>query len=381
MDRIRAGVIGLGFIGEAHIEALRRLGNVDIVAIVDPTDPEGTARKHHIAKGYATHQELIDQEKPDIVHICTPNHTHFEIAEYALTRDVHVLCEKPMTATLEEAEKMVELARSKKLVAAVNYHNRFYPMVRHMKEMIRAGEIGRLFSIHGGYLQDWLLYDTDYNWRLVSSQSGRTRAISDIGSHWMDIAEYITGLKIIEVFADFSIFHKTRKKPEGPVLTFSKADKEMEYTEIPIDTEDFASIILRFENGVVGNATISQTVAGKKNKISFFVSGSEKSLEWDLTDLSNIIVGYRNEPNQVVTKDKMLIHPEAAKLVSSPGGHAEGFPDAFKQCFRQVYHSVTNPNDPVEYATFEDGYHQMLLAEKLYDSARNGVWVKVQPSR
>lgn len=378
MRKLRTGIIGIGFVGAVHIEALNRLGYVDIVAIVDEYDVENKAQKFHIPKGYTNYKEMIDLEKPDIIHICTPNHTHFEIAEYALCRNIHVVCEKPMTATLDEAAILVNLAKDRKLIHAVNYHNRFYAMTHHMKETIKDGSMGKIMSIHGCYLQDWLLYPTDYNWRLIASQSGKTRAVSDIGSHWLDLVQYVSGLKIVEVFAEFSTFHKTRKKPKEVLETFSKDHlTDQSYTDIPIDTEDFASIILRFENGAIGNVTISQAFSGKKNTLSLLISGSRHSLEWHLEDPSNIVIGNRDQANQVVTKDIELIHPNSRKLVSYPSGHTEGFCDAFKHCFNQIYQSILDPSVPIEYATFEDGYNEMYLAEKLFESSQKGSWVKI----
>ncbi|PKM52661.1 MAG: dehydrogenase [Firmicutes bacterium HGW-Firmicutes-7] len=377
MKQIKAAIIGIGFVGAVHIEALRRLGYVEIIALVDEYDAEKKAEKYNIPSAFSSYKEMINISKPDIIHICTPNHTHFEIAAYALNRNIHVLCEKPMTTTLEEAKALVSLAKEKKLIHAVNYHNRFYPMAHHMKETIKDGTIGKIFSIHGGYLQDWLLYPTDFNWRLVSSQSGKTRVVSDIGAHWMDLAEYVSGLKIVEVFAEFTTFHKSRKKPVENVTTFSKSEDTTEYEEVPIDTEDFASILLRFENGAVGSATISQAFAGKKNKLSLLIAGSTMSLELDSDDLSNVIIGHRDQPNQVLTKDLALIHTNSKKLVSYPSGHTEGFADAFKHCFNQVYQSIIDSEATIEYATFEDGYHEMLLAEKLFESAKKGCWIKL----
>ncbi|MDF2593668.1 MAG: oxidoreductase domain protein [Clostridia bacterium] len=378
MKKIKAGVIGAGFIGVAHVEALRRLGNVEVVALASQDDLTLKAAELNIANSFFDYKQMLDSLALDIIHICTPNDSHYEIAMYAMERGVHVLCEKPMTTTILEAEKLVETAKKKNLVNAVNFHNRFYPITHHMRQIIKEGQLGIIFSIHGGYVQDWLQFETDFNWRLISSVSGKTRAVADIGSHWLDLVEYVTGLKVIEVFAEFSTFYKTRKRPLKSINTFSKADDtSSEYENVKIDTEDLACMLLRFDNGAIGNTTISQMFAGEKNKISIFIGGSEMSAQWDSNDLNNLKLGRRNDPNLIVTKDPMLLHPESKLLSSYPGGHLEGFPDAFKQIFKQVYASIEDPILRKDYATFEDGLRQMILCDKIYESAQTGQWVKI----
>lgn len=378
MKKFKAGVIGIGFIGVAHIEALRRLGSVEVVALANETDAVQKAAHLNVPHGFTDYREMIDTMDLDMVHICTPNHTHYEIAVYAMERGIHVLCEKPMTTTIEEGEKLVQLAREKNLVHAVNYHNRFYPITHQLRQMAKAGEFGEIFSIHGGYVQDWLLFDTDFNWRLISSKGGKTRAVADIGSHWLDLIEYVTGLKIVEVFAEFSTFYNTRKRSIQPIETFSNTQQANEaYEDIKIDTEDFACILLKFDNGAVGNTTISQMFAGEKNRISVFIGGSKMSAEWDSNNISNLVLGRRNKPNLILTKDPGLLHPLSAQLASYPGGHVEGFPDAIKQTFKQIYASIDHPSMEIDYATFEDGLRQILLCERIYESAQTGRWVKI----
>lgn len=378
MRKFKAGIIGIGFVGVAHIEALRRLGNVEVVALADEADPVQKAANLNVPHGFSDYKEMLDTMSLDMVHICTPNHTHYQIAMAAMDRGIHVLCEKPMTTTIAEAEKLVQTAKEKGLVNAVNFHNRFYPITHHIRQIVKEGRLGDIFSIHGGYVQDWLLYNTDFNWRLISSQAGKTRAVADIGSHWLDLVEYMTGLKVVQVFAEFGIFHKTRKRSVKPLETFSKSQFPQEaYDDIEIDTEDFACLMLRFDNGAIGNATISQMLAGKKNKITVFIGGSKMSSEWDSDDINNLILGRRNEPNLVVTKDPGMLHPLSASLAGYPGGHAEGFPDTFKQAFKQIYASIGNPAAKTDFATFEDGLRQMLVCEKIYESAKTGKWIKI----
>jgi predicted dehydrogenase len=345
MKQYRAGIIGSGFVGVAHAEALRRLGFVDVIAMADNCNSEEKAAIMHIPNHYCDYRVMIDEMKLDVVHICTPNNTHKEMALYAFENGVHVVCEKPLCCTLDDAHIMYEAAEKSGLVHAVNFNNRFYPMTREMKQMVRKNDLGEIFTIHGGYIQDWLLYDTDYNWRLHSSESGKTRVAADLGSHWMDLVQFITGLEIVEVFAEFKTAYTTRKKPSKPVEAFSKETfKPEDYQSFLIDTEDAAVVLLRFNNGAIGSMIVSQIFAGKKNKLNVLIAGSKKSLEWDLDNLENIIIGSKDRANDILTKDMSLVNKEAAGLISYPAGHAEGYPDAFKQCFKQVYNYIADRN-------------------------------------
>ncbi|MDR7869292.1 MAG: Gfo/Idh/MocA family oxidoreductase [Tissierellaceae bacterium] len=378
MKNFRTGVIGTGFIGVAHVEALRRLGFVDVVAIAAPNSAKEKAEAMGISHYFTDYREMIDTMALDVVHICTPNNTHYEMAIYALQQGVNVVCEKPLSCTVEEAKEMLEVANKNDLVHAVNFHNRFYPMTYEIKEMIKTGTIGNIFTIHGGYIQDWLLYDTDYNWRLQSKESGKTRAVSDIGSHWMDLVQFVTGTKIIEVFAEFKTVHPVRKMPMKPVEAFAKTKfREEDYKDFNIDTEDFAAILLRFSNGAVGSVVVSQVFAGKKNKMNLFIAGSKKSVEWDADDHSNLIIGNREKANEVLTKDPSIVSNTTRGIISYPGGHSEGFPDAFKQNFRQIYNYISDRSKPKEFANFEDGLYQMIVNQSIYESAKLGKWIKI----
>ena len=377
MKTYKAGVIGTGFIGVAHVEALRRLGNIEVVAITDTQDHKIKAEMMNIPNSFADYKEMMDTLELDMIHICTPNNTHHEIAMYAMKKGINVVCEKPMTKTADEAKEMCEYAKEHNIVNAVNFHNRFNPMIHQIKRMASGGELGEIISVHGGYVQDWLLLETDFNWRINSKESGQTRAVADIGSHWIDTVEYVTQLKVTEIFAEFLTYHKKRKKFLKPVETFSKAQEDAEYEEVPIDTEDIAVVMLRFDNGAIGNAFISQMFSGRKNKISIFIGGSKQSAEWDSERLNEMIIGERDNFNKIFDKDPAILSPETQKIVDYPGGHVEGFPDTFKQCFRQVYSSIADKGKDYDFATFEDGYRQMILEEKIFESANSGKWVKV----
>lgn len=378
MRKFRTGVVGTGFVGIAHIEALRRLGNVDVVAIADSNGAKEKAEALGIERYFSSYKEMIDCCGLDAVHICTPNNTHCEMVLYAFDHGVNVICEKPLSLTVEEAQLMLASSREKNLVGAVNYHNRFYPMTHHMRQMIAKGSIGDVVSVHGGYLQDWLMYDTDFNWRLLTEESGKTRAVGDIGSHWLDLGQYVTGMRITEVFAEFKTVHPVRKMPAKPIETFTVTKLTPgDYRDIMMSTEDLAVILCRFENGAIGSAFISQVHAGKKNRITMNVAGLKKSLEWNFERGEELIVGYREKANEVMIKSKDLVEPLTGTLISYPAGHTEGFPDAFKHAFSQIYSYIGDRNKPADFARFEDGLYEMKLCDCIYESAHSGKWVKV----
>lgn len=375
MKQYRVGVVGSGFIGSVHVEAVRRLGFGEVVALTETNDAKGKAEALFIPNHFVDYKEMIDTMNLDMIHICTPNHTHHEISTYALKHGVNVICEKPMCRTLEEGQDMVRVAKETGLINAVNFHNRFYPATYEMKQKIRSGEVGDVWAIHGEYLQDWLFHDTDYNWRIDPKFSGSTRAVADIGSHWIDLAETTTGMKVKAVFADFATFIPVRKKAAA-TNAFSN-EKFDNYEEVKIESEDHAHILLRFENGMIGNAVISQIVAGRKNRITVNIDGSKESLYWTTDDLNNLWIGHRDSSNETLTKDPALMTKATAAQISYPGGHAEGFPDAFKNNFRAIYKSIDNKNAPIEYATFEDGLREMIICEKIFESAKTGKWVSL----
>lgn len=379
MKEYKVAVIGAGFIGAVHVETIRRLGNVKVVALCDAIGADQKAEQFHIDKSYTDYKKIMDELKLDAIHICTPNNTHYDIAKYAIEKGINFICEKPFTTTVEQAEELVSLAMEKKVVGAVNFHNRLYPISNEMHQIIKNKEAGDIFSVYGGYVQDWLLYETDYSWRLEKGQCGKTRAIADIGSHWMDLVEFVTGEKIIKVCAKFKTVYSTRKKPMKKVETFQNVSA-MEYENITIDTEDEAVMMFEMENGAIGSGIVSMVYAGKKNTIMLNIACSKKALEWTSEELNDLWVGYREKANEKLTKDASFLHRETTKLVSYPSGHIEGFADAFKNVFRQFYDSFEG-YEKGEFARLEDGLREMILCEAVYDSAMSNSWVEVGGSK
>jgi len=384
MDKIKAGVIGTGFIGPVHIEALRRLGFVEVAALADINREaaEAKASQLGVEKAYGDYRELIADSKIETVHICAPNCLHYEMARAAIKAGKHVICDKPLALDSREGEELVMLGKKAGVVCAVNFNVRFYPLVREIRDMIAKGELGTIFTVNGSYEQDWLQKKTDYSWRLEPEQSGDSRAIADIGSHWLDSAEYMTGLKIKRVCADFATFFPTRKKPLKPVETYSgKVLMPQDYEDVPVKTEDYASVLLRFSGGVPGSLTVNQAAAGRKNRIFYEIYGSRAGVCFDSERPNELWIGRRDGNNELMIKDPSLVGRYAADIISYPGGHNEGFPDTFKQSFKSIYTYILNggsqKNLPVEFATFEDGLRELKLCESIVSSARQGKWLEV----
>jgi len=385
MKKIKTAVIGSGFMGAAHVEALRRTPGVDIVAIA--SDDEKRARE--LAGSFGIVNVLVDWKNlltlPDLqtVHNCTPNNLHFKINKAFLEAGIHVVSEKPLTLNSRDSEKLVYLAEKKKLVTAINFNYRFYPLIQHARQMMKKNELGDLYLAHGNYLQDWLYYDTDYNWRLETNVSGNSRAIADIGSHWCDLIQFITGQKIIRVFADLTTIHKTRKKPSGEIETFKgkEMESDSDAVETPINTEDIGIVMVKFSGGSKGIFTVSQVSAGRKNHFSFEIDGSKKSIAWNQEEPNKLWVGYREKPNEIVIKDPSLLHPEARSYAHYPGGHPEGYPDGPKNMFMRFYDFIRTGKDPLkdelEFPTFKDGWIENRIVDAVLKSNKDQKWVEV----
>ena len=376
MKTYRAAIAGAGFMAGAHAEALRRIEGVELVAVVGL--PGETAAMTSLCPGavYTSLEEMLERETVDVLHICTPNHTHRAIAEAAMERGLHILCEKPLATAVDDAGAMVACAQRYGVQHAVNFHNRFYPMLRELRERVREGAMGELIAVHGSYLQDWLLQKSDYNWRLHSRYAGRTRAVADIGSHWMDAVTFITGRRVTEVFADLRTYHETRCAPSR---SSAAPGSGVVWEEIPIDTEDHAHILLRFEGGLVGSLTVSQMFAGIKNSMAISMAGSERSAIWDSERPGVLTIGSRSGCNELLQKNTPCLHDSANSLSRYPAGHVEGFPDAVMQMVRSFYASLNGEEPAPAYATFHDGLYAALLCDRIFESAQSGRWVQVEP--
>ena len=385
MERLKVGVIGSGFMGAAHIEALRRIPGIEIVAIssIDMPRAEELADHFAIPDVYDDWHAFLDRNDLTAVHNTTPNNLHYSINKAFIEKGVHVLSEKPLTMTSEESAELLELAAEKGVVTGINFNYRFYPIIQHARGMVQRGEIGDVFIVHGHYIQDWLLYDTDYNWRIEPEVSGASRCVADIGSHWCDLTQFITGLKIKSVCADLFIFHKTRKKPRQEFESFKglEADQPAEYDEVPITTEDGGNIMIQFENGARGVFTVSQISAGRKNHEWFEIDGSQAALSWCQEDPNQLWIGHRGQPNELLIKDPSLLDAEARTYAHYPGGHPEGYPDGPKNLFRNFYRYIRmgkKPGqDPPDFPTFVEGDLEVRIVEAILKSHKKRAWVDI----
>lgn len=385
MNRLKAAVIGTGFIGPAHIEALERIGGVDVLAVAsaERDRAEAIADSYSIPRVYDDWRKAVTDPDIQVIHNCTPNNLHFQVNKAAIVAGKHIISEKPLTTKSRESAELVKLAKSKRVVNAIDFNYRFYPIIRQAREMVDRGELGRLYLVHGHYLQDWLFYETDWNWRLDAKAGGASRAVADIGSHWCDLTQFVTGLRVESVFAELVTVHKRRNKPAQAVGTFKgKETKKSRRTEsVPVRTEDAGVVILKFANGTRGVFTVSQVSAGRKNYQSFEIDGSSKSLAWNQEEPNQLWIGHRDKPNEVLLKDPSLMSSRARKYAHYPGGHPEGYPDGLKNFFADVYDFIRRGRDPVrdrpDFPTFEDGHFEMKLVEAVLKSNREKKWARV----
>jgi predicted dehydrogenase len=378
MSKLKTAVIGTGFVGRVHVEGVRRLGDVELSAIADQSDElaHQFARQLGVDRSYGDYRRLLDDPEIRAVHICVPNSLHFEIAKAAMEAGKAVLCEKPLAASVSEAEAMVELAGRNKVVHATSYNLRYYPLVQHMRRLVATGEVGDILAVQGTYSQDWLFYETDYNWRLEPEAGGKSRAMADIGSHWCDMVEYVTGCRITGLCAELQTFHPTRKKPKRPIETYAgKLLQPEDYVDVPIQTEDFGAILLRLGERARGALTINQVAAGRKNRLLIEIYGTRRGLAWDGENPNELWIGRRDGNNEFVVKDPSLLEAQARAYADLPGGHAEGYGDTFKQLFRRFYAAVRNSGDSADIPTFEAGLRQLRLVDAVLDSSAKKSWV------
>ncbi len=384
MTKIKTGIIGLGLIGTIHIDALRRIGFVDLVAVADVNYEmaKNKADRYSIKKSYADLDELIADPEIQVVHNCTPNHMHLSINEKIIKAGKHVLSEKPLARSAAESAQMLDLLKQfPDTIAGVNFNYRMNPLVQDMKNKIAAGELGKIYLVHGSYLQDWLLYETDYNWRVEPEFSGISRCVSDIGVHWIDTAQTVVGSKIVEVCADVVTIIPVRKKPITQVEAFS-INTQIEYEEKIITSEDYAGVLVKFENGITGVFHCSQISAGRKCFLNIEVDGSKSSLYWNQEAADWMWKGNRDANNEQVMRNPNLLSPEARKYTYLPAGHPEGWYDAFKNNFTAFYTFIADEKkqgrDSCDFATFEDGHYIMRITEAIIKSGKERRWVKVE---
>jgi len=378
-NNITVAVAGAGFIGPVHVEGLRRLG-VKVKGLLgkDLEESKAACAQIGLAHPYASFEEVLADDEIQAVHLAVPNVLHYPMVKQALAAGKHVMCEKPLAMTSAQSAELVALARKSDVVAGVNYNLRFYPMNLEVRDRLATGD-KRIFSIVGSYQQDWLLYDTDYNWRVLADQGGTLRAVSDIGTHWLDLVHFITGLEAEAILADLTTVHPTRKRPVGEVRSFTDDGADQETETIDVTTDDCASILFKFKGGARGQLFVTQVSAGHKNRLVYDIATQDAAYEWNSERPNELTIGKRGEPNQTLLKDPGIMTGSAARYINYPGGHNEGFPDTFKQCFRSFYDAVLGktPAGGPHFASFEDGHRELILCDAILKSHAEQAWVRL----
>jgi len=384
MNRIRTAVIGTGFMGRTHLEALRRVENVDVVEIAATSldKARAAAAGYNVINATDDWRDVIADPSIEAVHITTPNASHFPIAKAAFEAGKHVLCEKPLALSVTEAQTLVDLQAAKKLRGAVNHNLRYYPMVQQMRELREAGQFGDILVVQGTYSQDWMLFQSDWNWRADPVVSGASRVMADIGSHFFDMAEHVTALKVTAVCSDWQTFWPIRMQPRSGGESFSgKLGTLGETVQTPVTTEDFGATIFRMaKNGIErarGAMTASQVSAGRKNGLVLEIYGTKSGASWRQEAPDELWLGHRNDPNQLLLKDPALLSEKARAFADYPGGHGEGYPDTHKQLFRRFYASIADPSLAPDYPEMADGLRQLKILEAEMASHKSHAWVDV----
>jgi predicted dehydrogenase len=377
-------LVGAGFVGPHHLDSVRRLGFADVVAVAGSNLSSAKAKADalHIPKAYGSYQELLDDPEVHVVHNATPNYLHYEVNAAAIAKGKHIVSDKPLAMTAADGKKLLDLATKAGVVHAVTFNYRGNPLVQHARHAIARGDIGTPRFLHGHYLQDWLIKDTDYSWRLEPDKGGASSALGDIGSHWCDLAQHVSGLRITHVLGDISTMIPKRKKPTGSREAFA-ADSGGATTTVDITVEDLASVLLRFDNGAKGAFSVGQVCAGHKNDVILEVCGATASMQWRQEHQNELWIGHRDGPNQILQKDPSLIDPAVRHYAHLPGGHQESWADAFCNLMRDIYGFIAEgkpasaPHPPA-FATFEDGYRANCIIEAILESAKAGSsWTKV----
>lgn len=374
---IRTAIVGAGMMGRTHTEALRRIPGVEVIALADSNkaQAEQTCDELFIPGCYEDYREMLAKESPDTVHVCTPNFAHYEVCKAAIMAGVNVYCEKPLANTSSETAELCALAQAYNLLCAVNFNYRHNAIVQEMRERIVAKDWGRTFLIHGTYIQDWMMYDSDYNWRCVPQLGGKSRTVADIGSHWFDTVQFITGQKIVRVFAKLMTVLPQRKKFITQANTFQKQSGDS-YELVDIDTEDAAFILVQLKDGTMGSLVLSQVSAGYKNGLTVSVDGSRYSMTWNQETPDRLYLGSRENGVTYVQAEAAALHGAAQRYATLPPGHVVGWNDALRNAIQSFYEELrAEPNN--RFARFADGDRVVRIVEACLVSNEREQWVDI----
>ena len=378
------GLIGPGFVAAHHIDAVRRLGDVDVVAIAGSSQEsaERKAREYKVERAYGDFHALISDPDVQVLHNTTPNYLHLPVIMAALAAGKHVISDKPLAMNPEEGRKLRDAAIAAGVAHVVTFNYRGNPLVQQARSMVASGETQGVTFVHGHYLQDWMTDPNVYSWRSDPAKGGVSSALGDIGSHWCDLAEHVSGLKMTSVLADLTTVIPTRYSSGSSAEAFSSRSA-VERTAVTVQSEDLASVLLRFENGAKGCFSVGQVLPGHKNDLELEVNGRACSLKWRQEQQNELWLGYHNQPNAVMPKDPSLVSPDVRRYTHLPGGHQESWADAFLNVIRDAYEWIREgaapDRKPTMLPTFEDGYRSACLIDAMLRShAAGGVWEKVQ---
>jgi predicted dehydrogenase len=380
---INVAVIGTGYIGPLHIEALSRINGVTVRGVMDanPDLARKTAERYNIERIYADFAEILADSSIHVIHTCTPNRLHFEMNKAAIEAGKHILSEKPLAMTLEQARELTESAERKGTVTGINFCYRYYPVVLEMALRIRRGDAGNVRMATGSWFQDWLSWPTDYTWRLQRSESGDSNIAADLGSHWFDLVQFATGMRVTEVMADFATLIPVRRRPHRQVLAFEKVS-DVPFDEVKIELEDYSAILFRLSNGAPGSFTTSQTTIGRKSDTEFQIYGSTSSYAWNHKRSNELWIGHRDAPNETLIESPVLQDPATASYASLPTGHPLGYHDAILNLMRDFYDVVKaggkEPERALPRPTFRTGYEEARILKAVVESNRNRAWAKVE---
>jgi len=374
------GLIGAGYIGPIHLGALARLGGVKVKTVIDVNGElaKKAAAAYNVPNSGTDHREVINDPDIDVIHNCTPNKYHYQITKDALNAGKQVLSEKPLAMDLKEAEELVDLAEKKRAVTGIDFCYRYYPVVQEMAVRVLRGEAGVVRMVTGSYFQDWLSREIDWTWRLLRSESGDSNITADLGSHWFDLIQFVTGLKVREVIGDLATLVPIRKRPTRQVLAFEKVE-EVESEEVEVELEDYSSILFRLSNGAPGSFTTSQICAGRKSDTEFQIYGSECSYAWNHKEATKLWIGYREKANEILIENPILQDPSTAAYANLPAGHPLGYHDAVLNLFRDYYQVVEQGGKGRELRpTFQTGFEEMKILEAILTSHKKRSWIEVK---
>lgn len=366
MKKLRVGLVGTGMIGKQHAEAIGRIPGIELVAITESNKDLLEKQKAYFrVNAYADYKEMIANESLDVIHNCTPNVFHYEINKYALEKGLHVYSEKPLAITVEQGIELTQLAKSKNLANGVNFNYRNNAMVQDMRARMQKKDAGRCLLLHGHYIQDWLMYDTDFNWRLETKDGGESRALADIGSHWFDTVQAITGKKIVSVYSRNFITHPVRKKGAA---------------DFKVETEDGGLIMFQMEDGTQGSLVVSQVSAGYKNQLFVSVDCEKYSMRWNQEQSDRLLIGTRENGVTEIFASADAVDPSVSRYATLPSGHPVGWADAFTNGFREFYNSIfdNSYSKGVTYSDFENATYVMKIVDACLRSSKNDKWENVQ---